>query len=106
MAAVKKHDYNTAIAFLSEDALKATPKDDWIDFFENANERLGDINNYTVMRDSSSYNISATGNAGKGNYYDIYIQTDRATAKTMEIITFFQKNYDEPAKMIGHNVKF
>ncbi|MEO6723629.1 MAG: hypothetical protein ABIN67_24895 [Ferruginibacter sp.] len=106
IAAVKKHDYNTAIAFLSEDALKITPKDDWIGFLEKTNAKLGDIGNYTVIRDSASYNITATGSAGKGNYYDIYVETERARAKAMEKITFFQKNYDESAKLVGHDVKF
>ncbi|MEO6719440.1 MAG: hypothetical protein ABIN67_03700 [Ferruginibacter sp.] len=102
MDAVKTGNYDAAIALLSEEALKATPKDNWASFLNKAVDQLGNISAYNILKDSSSYNIAATGNAGKGNYYDIFVQTQRGDNKVKEKVVFFQKNYEEPLKLLGH----
>ncbi|HRI22606.1 MAG TPA: hypothetical protein PLA68_16715 [Panacibacter sp.] len=102
MQAVKSGNYDAAIALCSAEALKATPKENWASFLENATNKLGNISNYSVLKDSSTYNIDAKGAAGKGNYYDIYVKSNRGSNEVMEKMVFFQKNYDEPVKLAGH----
>jgi hypothetical protein len=102
MGAVKSGDYDAALRLCSEAALEATPKENWKAFFNNANNKLGPIENYKVIRDSSYYNIDTKGQSGEGNYYDIYVKSNRNGADVMEKIVFFQKNYDEPVKLVGH----
>ena len=103
MDAVKAGNYDAAIALCSEEALKATPKDNWASFLDNAANKLGNISSYSVLKDSSVYNIGTNGESGEGNYYDIYVKTKRGNNDVTEKITFFQKNYNEPLKLAGHN---
>lgn len=102
MDAVKTGNYDAAIALCSEEALKATPKDNWASFLNKAVDKLGNISAYSILKDSSTYTIAAKGNAGTGNYYDIFVQTQRGDNKVTEKIVFFQKNYEEPIKLMGH----
>ncbi|HRH50805.1 MAG TPA: hypothetical protein PLP23_18780 [Panacibacter sp.] len=102
MDAVKSGNYDAAIALCSDEALKATPKENWAAFLNNAANKLGSISNYSVIKDSSTYNIGAKGESGEGNYYDIYIKSNRGNNEVMEKVVFFQKNYDEPIKLAGH----
>lgn len=103
MQAIKTGNYDAAISMCSQAALTATPKDKWAGFLNNAKSKLGDINNYSIVKDSSSFHIDAKGESGEGNYYDIFVQSDRTGGnKVMEKIVLFQKNYDEPLQIAGH----
>ncbi len=102
MEAVKEGNYDAAIHFCSEDALKATPKETWAATLNAAVTQLGSISKYSIIKDSSNYNIGSTGDLGKGNYYQVVVQSDRGGNKVMEKIVFFQKNYGEPVKLTGH----
>ena len=103
MAAIQKGDYDAALGFCSEDALKDTPGTAWKSFFDNAASKLGAISGYSVVRDSCKYSIEAKGESGKGNYYDIYIKSKRGGNDVMEKIVFFQKTYDDPVRLVGHS---
>ncbi len=102
MDAIKAGNGEVATSFCSDEALKVTPKPNWIAFLNNANNKLGTVSGYTIIRDSSAYHIAANGDAGKGNYYDVFVLSNRAGNKVMEKIIFFQKNYDTPVKLTGH----
>jgi hypothetical protein len=102
MDAVKSGNVDAAIDLCSDEALKITPKQNWIAFLNTANNKLGSVADYKIIKDSSTYHIDATGDAGKGNYYDVFVQSDRGGNKVMEKIVFFQKNYDVPVKLTGH----
>ncbi|MEO8769450.1 MAG: hypothetical protein ABI402_05180 [Ferruginibacter sp.] len=102
MDAIKSGNYDAALKLCSDSALRATAPETWKSFFDKASEQLGTISNYSVLRDSSYYNILTKGQSGEGNYYDIYVKSNRNGADVMEKITFFQKDYDEPVKLVGH----
>ena len=102
MDAIKTGDYNAAVDLCSDNALAITPRNKWIAFLENASSKLGKVTGYNVITDSSAYNIAAKGQSGKGNYYDIYIESHRGADKVMEKIVLFQRNYTEPVKLAGH----
>lgn len=102
MANIESGNYEAALELCSESALKITPKDKWKTFLETANTKLGTISSYTVLKDSSTYAIASSGDAGKGNYYDVFVQTERNGTKVMEKIVFFQKDYSAPLKLTGH----
>ena len=95
-------NYDAAIKFCSEESFKVTSKASWKVFFDKAIETYGPITGYKVITDSSYYNIDTDGDLGRGNYYDIYVQTKRSGEAVTEKIVFFQKNYLEPVKLIGH----
>jgi hypothetical protein len=100
--AIKNNNYDAAIALCSDEALRTTPKENWARFLDNANQQLGPITDYHIVRDSSAYDIQGEGQSGPGNYYDIYIQSSRGEQQVMEKIVFYQKNYAEPLKLVGH----
>jgi len=100
--AITTGNYDSAISFCSKEALMITPKEKWAAFLQRASDNLGAVNSYNVIRDSAAYTIGGTGKAGKGNYYDIFIQTKRNGNKQLEKIIFFQKDYNEPVKLTGH----
>jgi hypothetical protein len=102
MDAIKAGNYSAAVDLCSAEALAITPKDKWTSLLENAAAKLGPVSGYQILSDSSAYTISAQGGAGKGNYYDIIIQSDRNNSKVMEKVVFFQKDYTEPVKLTGH----
>lgn len=102
MKDVKATDYDAALAMCSDNALKMTPKENWKTVLNTAVERFGAISNYQILQDISYYNIAASGQAGEGNYYDIYVKTKRNDGELMEKIIFYQKDYDVPLKLVGH----
>ena len=102
MDAIKAGNYDAALKLCSDSALRATPAETWKSFFDKAVKQVGPIVNYTVLKDSSYYNILTKGESGRGNYYDIYVKSNRNGTDVMEKIIFFQKNYDEPVKLVGH----
>ena len=100
--AIRAADYGTAIGFCSEEALKATPKEKWAAFLTSAGNQYGNIEDYRIISDSSSYNIEANGEGGKGNYYDVFVRSKRGGKMIMEKIVFFQKSYEVPVRLTGH----
>ncbi len=102
MQAVKSGDYSTATGFCADVALKVTSKEQWAQFLQKATTVLGTVSDYKIVTDSTRYNIASTGDAGKGNYYDIVIQSQRGEKPVMEKMVFFQKTYNEPLKLTGH----
>jgi hypothetical protein len=102
MDAIKGGDLGAAINMCSEEALKATPKDQWEAFLHKADAQYGQLTSFNIIKDSTAYDISTDGDAGKGNYYDVFMNSNRGDHKVMEKIVFFQKNYDEPIKLVGH----
>jgi hypothetical protein len=103
MDAVKEHNYEAATALCSATALKVTPATEWIKFLDNATAKLGTISSYAVIKDSTTYNIEGKGESGMGNYYDVFVQSERGENKVLEKLVFFQKNFDEPVKLAGHS---
>ena len=102
MDAIKAGNYDAALRLCSDSALLATPAETWKSFFDKAAKQVGPIANYSVLKDSSYYNILTKGESGTGNYYDIYVKSNRNGNDVTEKIIFFQKNYDEPVKLVGH----
>ncbi len=102
MDALKSSDYEAATALCAKEALNITPKEKWASFLDNAVSKLGNVSAYTVLRDSSRYHIDAEGDAGKGNYYDILVRSQRTRGDVMEKLVFFQKDYTKPVKLAGH----
>lgn len=102
MSAIKAGDFGAAIGLCSDEALKATPKENWAAFLQQANSKYGPMDGYTIKKDSTSYSIASQGQAGLGNYYDVFIESNRGDNKVMEKVVFFQKNYEEPIKLAGH----
>lgn len=103
MDAIKKGDYDAALNFCSEDALKTTPATAWKSFLDNAASKLGTVSGYGVVTDSCRYAIAVDGGSGPGNYYDVYIKSKRGGNDVMEKIVFFQKTYDDPVRLVGHS---
>lgn len=102
MNAVKAKDYTTAIGFCSQEALAITPKEQWATVLETASSHWGNVASFNVVKDSTTYHIGSTGGLGKGNYYDVVVQTARGENKVMEKMIFFQKTFNEPLKLTGH----
>ncbi len=102
MDALKSNNYDQALNMCSDDAFKITPRDQWKSALEKASD-LGPLSDYSVIKDSSVYHIGSTGSTGVGNYYDIVLKSKRGTTDLMEKIIFFQKNYNEPIKVVGHS---
>ncbi|MEO6230687.1 MAG: hypothetical protein ABJB11_00910 [Ferruginibacter sp.] len=99
---IKTGNYDSAITFCSKEALAVTPKEKWVAFLQRASDNLGTISSYQVVTDSATYTIAGTGQAGKGNYYDVFIRSNRNGNMQMEKIVFFQKDYNEPVRLTGH----
>lgn len=103
MSAIKSGNFDAAINLCSEVALQITPRENWKQFFNTATAKLGTMSGYKIVADSTRFNISSNGASGKGNYYDVFVKTDRANnGKVLEKIVFFQKSYDDPLKLVGH----
>jgi len=102
MEAIKSGNLGNAIGMCSEQALKATPKENWEAFLHQADARYGQLTSFTIKNDSTGYNIATEGDAGKGNYYDVFMDSKRGDRTVTEKIVFFQKNYEDPIQLIGH----
>jgi len=100
--AIKAGNYDSAISFCSKEALAVTPKEKWAAFLQRASDNLGVVSSYQLVKDSAAYTIAGTGQAGKGNYYDIFIRSNRGGNKQLEKIVFFQKDYNERVQLAGH----
>ncbi len=99
---VKSGNYDAAIDFCAESALAVTPRGTWKKFLDNASRQLGPVKSFDIVKDSSTYAVRSQGQAGPGNYYDIYIKSNRANNTSMEKIVFYQKDYEMPVKLVGH----
>lgn len=100
---LKSNNYDAAISLCSNEALKITPKEKWAAFLTNAANKMGNVSDYSIIKDSSDYHINASGGAGIGNYYNVFVLSNRGGHKVMEKIVFFQKNFDMPVKVTGHD---
>jgi len=103
MTAIKDHNYESALALCSPAALAVTPAKEWVGFLNNADAKMGTVAGYTIIKDSTTYNIEGPGDLGKGNYYKVFVQSERGDYKVLEKLLFFQKNFDEPVKLGGHS---
>jgi len=103
MSSVKAGNFDAAIDLCAESALATTPRDEWKKFLNLAVDKLGAIESYKILKDSSTYDVSSNGDAGPGNYYDVYITSARAKDPTVpEKMVFYQKDYESPVKLVGH----
>jgi hypothetical protein len=102
MNAIQNENYPAALDLCAEEAFKLSPKQQWIVFYENSAQKLGKLEKFKVLADSSTYAIAGTGQIGKGNYYDVLVDVSRPSGTAKEKLVFFQKQYNEPLKLAGH----
>jgi len=102
MNAIKEGNFDAAIGMISETAFNITSKDGWKTFYDKVTGKYGAVSNYDILSDSSYYHVQSKGDSGFGNYYDIFVKTNRNGNDVMEKVVFFQKDYTEPAKLVGH----
>lgn len=107
MNSLLRGDSETALSFVGYSGTEKHSKDEWLQDYATINASAGNISAWQIDQSASlSYLNVDHSESGKGNVYDVYVNTTRANGKFSEEIVVFQPAFGQPLKVVSHDMVY
>lgn len=105
MENLKNKSYNTCYTLCGYIGAESSPEDKWVGMLATTSAQTGEMSSFEIDQTQTYSYIAAEGNAGKGNYYEVYAISNCGIGSVSEVFNLFQPSFNEPVKIISHDRK-